>query len=94
MTSRGKLPLSKASSTGRLKLVSTSSTASLGFKVEGLVASARLNRTFDLFRLLTERVSAKPLKLRIAETLFLSEGEECFLSTEQTGLVKADREPG
>jgi len=74
--------------------MSTSSSASLSFKVEGLVASARLNRSFDLFRLLTERVSAKPLKLRVAETLLLSEGEECFLSTAQTGLVKADREPG
>lgn len=93
MTSRGKLPLSKASSTGRLKLLSSNS-ASLNAKVETLVSSTHLNRSYDLFRLLTERASVKPLKLRVAETMLMSEGQECFLSTAQTGLVRTDREPG
>ena len=91
MTSRAKLTLSKTTSSGRLNHQSAKS-ASFNGKVEALISTPRLNRSFDLFRLLTE--SAKSLKLQIPETLLIQEGEEWFLSTLQSGVIRADKEQG
>lgn len=91
MSSRER-PLTKSTSVNHFKTQLTSTAACLNTKIENLVCTPHLNRSYDLFTVLS--TAGRPVKLRIPETLLVSEGHECFLGTDQRGLVTVDRETG